>query len=109
MKPATLPTLQHRGFRSSIRLGAALAALVWTGLAGAQVLEIAADGSPAGLDPHVVPAFNTVLINKNIYEGLTAIDKDLKIDKPRIEVQTELPLHTQARCKVSQRQAAGCG
>ena len=47
--------------------------------AQAQVLEIAADGSPAGLDPHVVPAFNTVLINKNIYEGLTAIDKDLKI------------------------------
>ena len=47
--------------------------------AHAQVLEIAADGSPAGLDPHVVPAFNTVLINKNIYEGLTAIDKDLKI------------------------------
>ena len=79
MKPATLPARQCRCYRSSIRLGAAFAALVWTGLATAQVLEIAADGSPAGLDPHVVPAFNTVLINKNIYEGLTAIDKDLKI------------------------------
>ena len=37
------------------------------------------DGSPAGLDPHVGAAFNSVPINKNIYEGLTAIDKDLKI------------------------------
>lgn len=53
--------------------------MAWAGLASAQVLQIAADGSPAGLDPHVVPAFNTVLINKNIYEGLTAIDRDLKI------------------------------
>lgn len=61
------------------RLAALAAGLAFAGLATAQVLEIAADGSPAGLDPHVVPAFNTVLINKNIYEGLTAIDKDLKI------------------------------
>jgi len=63
----------------SLRLAALAAGLAFAGLASAQVLEIAADGSPAGLDPHVVPAFNTVLINKNIYEGLTAIDKDLKI------------------------------
>jgi len=58
---------------------AAAAALLIAGAASAQVLEVATDGSPAGLDPHVVPAFNTVLINKNIYEGLTAIDKDLKV------------------------------
>jgi len=63
----------------TLRLAALAAGLAFAGLASAQVLEIAADGSPAGLDPHVVPAFNTVLINKNIYEGLTAIDKDLKI------------------------------
>ncbi len=62
-----------------LRLAALVAGLAFAGLASAQVLEIAADGSPAGLDPHVVPAFNTVLINKNIYEGLTAVDKDLKI------------------------------
>ncbi len=62
-----------------LRLAALAVGLAFAGLASAQVLEIAADGSPAGLDPHVVPAFNTVLINKNIYEGLTAIDKDLKI------------------------------
>ena len=61
------------------RLATWAAGLAWAGLASAQVLQIAADGSPAGLDPHVVPAFNTVLINKNIYEGLTAIDRDLKI------------------------------
>ena len=62
-----------------LRLAALASGLAFAGLAAAQVLEIAADGSPAGLDPHVVPAFNTVLINKNIYEGLTAIDKDLKV------------------------------
>ena len=47
-----------------LRLAALVAGLAFAGLASAQVLEIAADGSPAGLDPHVVPAFNTVLINK---------------------------------------------
>ena len=50
----------------TLRLAALIAGLAFAGLASAQVLEIAADGSPAGLDPHVVPAFNTVLINKNI-------------------------------------------
>lgn len=62
-----------------VRCVASAAALLFAGAMSAQVLEIAADGSPAGLDPRMVPAFNTVLINKNIYEGLTAIDKDLKI------------------------------
>ena len=61
------------------RLGFALAGLLWAGLAAAQVLEITMDGSPAGLDAHVVPAFNSVLITGTIYEGLTAIDKDLKV------------------------------
>ncbi len=62
-----------------LRVFAVFFAAAVAAAAHAQVLEIAADGSPAGLDPHVVPAFNTELINKNIYEGLTAIDKDLKI------------------------------
>ncbi len=47
--------------------------------AQAQVLEIGADQSPAGLDPHIATAFSTALINSVIYEGLTAIDKDLRV------------------------------
>ena len=47
--------------------------------AQAQVLEIGADQSPAGLDPHIATAFSTFLINSTIYEGLTAIDKDLRV------------------------------
>ena len=45
----------------------------------AQTLEIATDQSPAGLDPHVATAFSTTLINGNIYEGLTAVDDNLRI------------------------------
>ena len=45
----------------------------------AQTLEIATDQSPAGLDPHVATAFSTKLINDSIYEGLTAIDSDLRV------------------------------
>jgi peptide/nickel transport system substrate-binding protein len=50
------------------------------GTAQAQVLEAAVDGSPAGLDPHLITAFNSFqIVNGTIYEGLTAIDKDLRI------------------------------
>lgn len=79
MNTTTQTTLRARDWPLARRLATWAAGLAWAGLASAQVLQIAADGSPAGLDPHVVPAFNTVLINKNIYEGLTAIDRDLKI------------------------------
>ena len=72
-----IPGATTRTWRA--RCIASAAALLLAGAVSAQVLEIATDGSPAGLDPHVVPAFNTLQINKNIYEGLTAIDKDLKI------------------------------
>ncbi|MBI3498110.1 MAG: ABC transporter substrate-binding protein [Proteobacteria bacterium] len=47
--------------------------------ASAQTLEIATDASPSGLDPHVATAFATILVNGNLYEGLTAIDKDLRV------------------------------
>lgn len=48
--------------------------------ARAQVLQIAVDASPAGLDPHVITAFTSFqIVNGTIYEGLTAIDKDLRI------------------------------
>ena len=43
-------------------------------------LQIAIDSSPAGLDPHIVTAFNSLaIVNGTIYEGLTAIDKDLQV------------------------------
>src|SRR4028119_1350622 len=48
--------------------------------ASAQVLEIGADQGPTGLDPHLITAFPSfMVVNGNIYEGLTAVDKDLKI------------------------------
>ena len=46
----------------------------------AQVLELAMDASPVGLDPHLVTAFQSfMVVNGTIYEGLTAIDKDLRV------------------------------
>ncbi|MGV3652095.1 MAG: ABC transporter substrate-binding protein [Devosia sp.] len=54
-----------------------------TMLAGAAVaapLQVAIDSSPAGLDPHLITAFNSVVIvQNNIYEGLTAIAQDLSV------------------------------
>ena len=48
--------------------------------ASAQVLEAGVDASPVGLDPHLVTAFQSfMVVNGTIYEGLTAIDKDLRI------------------------------
>lgn len=44
----------------------------------AQTLEIATDQSPVGLDPHIATAFSTGLIDSNIYEGLTAVDRELR-------------------------------
>ena len=46
--------------------------------ARAQVLEIATDQSPVGLDPHVATAFSTTMVLSTIYEGLTAISPDLR-------------------------------
>jgi peptide/nickel transport system substrate-binding protein len=67
---------------SSIRAalaGASLLALV-AGPAAAQMLEIGYDQSPAGLDPHLATAFSTfAIVNGTIYEGLTAVDKDLRV------------------------------
>ncbi len=61
-------------------LSAALLAAVFAGGAPAQVLELGADQSPAGLDPHIVTAFASfMVVNGTIYEGLTEIDKDLRI------------------------------
>jgi peptide/nickel transport system substrate-binding protein len=56
-----------------------LASLTLVSQARAQTLEAATEASPVGLDPHVATAFATIMINSNIYEGLTAIDKDLRV------------------------------
>ena len=57
-----------------------LAGVLASGVASAQVLEVAVDASPVGLDPHRATAFSTFqMINGTIYEGLTAIDKDLRV------------------------------
>ncbi|MGQ0662166.1 MAG: ABC transporter substrate-binding protein [Pseudomonadota bacterium] len=67
-----------RTFLGSITLAGALAVAALP--ASAQVLEIAIDQSPAGLDPHITTAFSSFqIVNGTIYEGLTAIDKDLRI------------------------------
>jgi peptide/nickel transport system substrate-binding protein len=70
-------------FKNMLRAGIALAAVSvmppLTQVARAQTLELATDQSPVGLDPHVATAFSTALIDSNIYEGLTAIDEDLRV------------------------------
>jgi peptide/nickel transport system substrate-binding protein len=59
---------------------AALLSTMLGAAASAQVLEIGYDQNPAGLDPHLATAFSTFSINNGlIYEGLTAIDKDLRV------------------------------
>ncbi|MBN9060811.1 MAG: ABC transporter substrate-binding protein [Rhizobiales bacterium] len=63
-------------------LASALAALPFAAIApaSAQTLEIGYDQSPVGLDPHIATAFSTfAIVNGTIYEGLTAVDKDLRI------------------------------
>ncbi|GEO15572.1 ABC transporter substrate-binding protein [Microvirga aerophila] len=68
-------------FRSALRgaMGAGFMAAAMAS-ASAQVLEIGADLGPTGLDPHLITAFPSfMVVNGNIYEGLTSIDKDLKV------------------------------
>jgi peptide/nickel transport system substrate-binding protein len=62
------------------------------GPALAQTLEVAVPQSPAGLDPHVVTAFASFeIVNGPIYEGLTAVDKDLRIVPALAESWTVAP------------------
>jgi peptide/nickel transport system substrate-binding protein len=64
----------------AVRAAAFAGALFAAAPVSAQTLELAVDQSPAGLDPHIVTAFSSVMVvNGTIYEGLTAIDKELKI------------------------------
>lgn len=60
--------------------------------ASAQTLEVAIDQSPAGLDPHIITAFSSfMVVNGTIYEGLTAIDKNLAIGPGLAESWTVAP------------------
>ncbi|MGQ7844618.1 ABC transporter substrate-binding protein [Granulosicoccus sp. 3-233] len=53
---------------------------LFLGAVNAATLDIAIDSSPAGLDPHLITAFNSVVIvQSTVYEGLTRIDKDLSV------------------------------
>jgi peptide/nickel transport system substrate-binding protein len=63
------------------RIAALLAGTFLAGAAAAQgQMEIAIDSSPAGLDPHLITAFNSVLIVQgNIYQGLTDLDASLSV------------------------------
>lgn len=61
----------------SLLVAASLA--VFTHAAAAQVLDIATDQSPVGLDPHIATSFATQLVTSTIYEGLVAIDPSLQI------------------------------
>lgn len=63
------------------KLGIALlATTMLVGSSAAATLDIAIDSSPAGLDPHLITAFNSVVIVQGtIYEALTAINEDLSV------------------------------
>jgi peptide/nickel transport system substrate-binding protein len=77
--------------RTLVRAASAACLFVGVG-AGAQTLEIGYDQSPAGLDPHIATAFSTfAVINGTIYEGLTAIDKDLRLRPGLAESWTVSP------------------
>lgn len=63
------------------KLGIALlASTALIGSVAAAPLNVAIDSSPAGLDPHLITAFNSVVIVQgNVYEGLTDIDSGLNV------------------------------
>jgi len=77
-----------------VKLSAALilgGALMVGAPARAQVLEIATDQSPVGLDPHVATSFATQLVTSTVYEGLTAIDAGLHVVPALAESWTVSP------------------
>lgn len=79
--------------RSTLRAATTAAALLLASTASwAQVLEIGFDQSPAGLDPHIATAFSTfAIINGTVYEGLTRVDKDLRLQPSLAESWTISP------------------
>ena len=68
----------------TMKLKSYVTALLMSGsiLASAQAstLNVAVDSSPAGLDPHLVTAFSSVvIIGDTVYEGLTTVAEDLSV------------------------------
>jgi peptide/nickel transport system substrate-binding protein len=62
------------------RIAALLASTLLSGAAAAATLDVAMDTAPAGLDPHLITAFNsTMIVQGNIYQGLTDIDAALTV------------------------------
>lgn len=62
------------------RIAALLASTLLSGAATAATLDVAMDSAPAGLDPHLITAFNsTLIVQGNIYQGLTDIDAELSV------------------------------
>ena len=49
-------------------------------LAQTGTLEIAVEGSPVGLDPHVVTAFSSFAVLGQIYDGLVETNADLQVE-----------------------------
>ena len=68
-------------FKKIVRAALGAGFLMAAGSAAwSQTLEIGIDASPAGLDPHIVTAFQSfMVVNGPIYEGLTAIDQNLNV------------------------------
>lgn len=72
--------MKHLLSTTALALAISAGVLATAPQARAQTLELGVDSSPAGLDPHIITAFASFqIINGTIYEGLTAIDKDLRI------------------------------
>ena len=60
--------MRHFSLRSTLFTAALLAG---TAIVSAAPLQVAIDTAPAGLDPHLITAFNSVLIVQgNVYGGL---------------------------------------
>lgn len=74
-----LPTATKRSLFSLFFIALSVS-FISGGKLQAATLEVAIDSSPAGLDPHLITAFNSVVIvQSTVYEGLTSVNRDLSI------------------------------
>ncbi len=73
--------MKHRLAQSALALSLGLGLGLGIASPGrTQVLSLAVDASPAGLDPHIITAFSSFqLVNGTMYEGLTNVSKDLRV------------------------------
>jgi peptide/nickel transport system substrate-binding protein len=71
---------QRMSLKMAFMTLATVASVSLSGQIQAATLEVAIDSSPAGLDPHLITAFNSVVIvQSTVYEGLTAVQQDLSV------------------------------